>query len=95
MKNSKCFKTEREAEIKRKKFKKYKNTKNYRWVTQGNCLVRIKNKMTNISCEKIRAFISDEEKGIRDYKESGLNRLAKDETRHRDFLKKLERQKCK
>lgn len=35
------FDTEREAEIAKRKFVKYKPTKNFRWVVQGNSLVRI------------------------------------------------------
>jgi hypothetical protein len=35
------FNTEREAENSKRKFKKYKSTKKYRWVVQGNALVRI------------------------------------------------------
>ncbi|MBU0893904.1 MAG: hypothetical protein KKB88_00505 [Nanoarchaeota archaeon] len=48
-----------------------------------------------LTCEKIRAFIVDEEKGIKEYSDVGLNRLARDETNHREFLKKLEKQRCK
>jgi len=35
------FNTEREAEKAKRKFKKYKSTKSYRWVVQGNTLVKI------------------------------------------------------
>ena len=33
--------TEREAEKLKGKFKKYKDTKNYKWTVQGNALIRI------------------------------------------------------
>ena len=36
-----CFKTERQAENHKRKFKKYKSTKKYNWTVQGNCLVRV------------------------------------------------------
>jgi len=36
------FKTERKAEQSKRKYKKYKNTKNYKWTVQGNALVRIR-----------------------------------------------------
>jgi len=42
MENIRLFNTEREAEKAKRKFKKYKSTKNYRWVVQGNSLVRIR-----------------------------------------------------
>ena len=51
--------------------------------------------MTEITCEKIKAFIKDEEKGIKDYKEVGLNKLSRDESNHLKFLKGLEKKKCK
>lgn len=51
--------------------------------------------MEKLTCEKIRAFISDEEKGIKDYKDVGLNKLSRDESGHREFLIKLAKQKCK
>jgi len=35
------FKTERDAEKSRRKYKKYNATRNYKWVVQGNALVRI------------------------------------------------------
>ena len=38
------FNTERQAEQAKKKFSKYKPTKNYRWVVQGNALVKIAKK---------------------------------------------------
>jgi hypothetical protein len=42
MVNTKCFNTERQAERAKRKYKKYKPTKNNKWTVQGNCLVRIK-----------------------------------------------------
>jgi len=36
------FDTEREAEQAKRKFKKYKSTKNYTWQVQGNALVRVR-----------------------------------------------------
>jgi hypothetical protein len=36
------FNTERQAEKAKSKFKKYKSTKNFRWVVQGNSLVKIR-----------------------------------------------------
>jgi hypothetical protein len=51
--------------------------------------------MTKLTCEKIREFIKDEEKGIKDYKDTGLNKLAKDEAGHKQFLEKLAKQRCK
>ncbi len=41
----KYFKTEREAEKSKRKYKKYKSTKNFKWVVQGNALVRIAKRM--------------------------------------------------
>ena len=41
-KNAVYFDTERKAETAKRKFKKYNSTKCYRWVVQGNSLVRIK-----------------------------------------------------
>jgi hypothetical protein len=35
------FNTEKEAERAKRKFKKYNSTKRYKWVVQGNTLVRI------------------------------------------------------
>ena len=40
----KHYNTEREAEKAKRKFKKYKDTKNYKWKVQGNSLVRIRKK---------------------------------------------------
>ena len=36
------FNTERQAEKAKRRFKKYKSTKNHEWTVQGNCLVRIR-----------------------------------------------------
>lgn len=36
------FDTERQAELAKRKFKKYKPSKNFRWVVQGNALVKIR-----------------------------------------------------
>ena len=44
VKTIKYFNTEREAEKAKRKFKKYKSTKNNKWTVQGNSLVRIKKK---------------------------------------------------
>ena len=38
----KFFDTERQAERAKRRFKKYKTTKNYQWTIQGNSLVRIR-----------------------------------------------------
>ncbi len=38
----KHFKTQREAEKSKRKYKKYKNGKTYKWVVQGNSLVKIR-----------------------------------------------------
>tara|TARA_R100001530_G_C4208609_1_gene126756 strand:+ start:369 stop:524 length:156 start_codon:yes stop_codon:yes gene_type:complete len=38
------FNTERDAEKAKRKFKKYKATKNYKWAVQGNALVRVRRK---------------------------------------------------
>lgn len=46
MKNKRFFNTERQAEIAKKKYKKYKDTRNYKWTIQGNCLVRIPKQKT-------------------------------------------------
>ncbi len=35
------FDTERDAERSRRKYKKYKATRDYKWVVQGNSLVRV------------------------------------------------------
>lgn len=49
--------------------------------------------MERLSCEKIMEMIKDEEKGIEEYEKYGLNKLAKEESKHKKFLKKLLR-KC-
>lgn len=36
------FDTERQAERAKRKYQKYKSTKNYSWSVQGNSLVRVK-----------------------------------------------------
>ena len=38
------FDTERKAEQAKRKYKKYKSTRNWRWVVQGNSLVKIAKK---------------------------------------------------
>lgn len=38
------FNTERQAESAKRKFKKYKSTKNHKWTVQGNSLIRINKK---------------------------------------------------
>ena len=40
-----------------------------------------------LTCNKIKEFIKDESKGNKDYRKYNLNNLAKDESRHKRFLK--------
>jgi hypothetical protein len=47
------------------------------------------------SCRKIKEMIVDELKGSREYRKYGFPKLAKDESRHKIFLAKIERRKCK
>jgi hypothetical protein len=42
---------------------------------------------------KIKYFIKDEKKAIKDYHKYGLHNLAKDEAKHMKFLKKKLRRK--
>jgi hypothetical protein len=49
-----------------------------------------------LTCEKIKAFVVDEEKGIRDYKAVGLDKLSHDESGHKKFLEdKSKKMGCK
>lgn len=48
--------------------------------------------MTRLTKKKLRYFIKDEKKSVKEYRKYGLSRLAKDEAKHRRFLiKKLQR----
>jgi hypothetical protein len=40
-----------------------------------------------LSNEKLKELIADEEKGYAEYKSLGLNNLAEDESRHARFLR--------
>jgi hypothetical protein len=44
--------------------------------------------MKKLNCSKIREFIRDETIGAKDYISYGLPNLARDEKRHKIFLKK-------
>jgi hypothetical protein len=45
--------------------------------------------MVKLTQHKLKYFIGDERKAIKEYKKYGLKRLARDEARHLHFLKKL------
>jgi len=47
-----------------------------------------------LTCNKIKEFIRDEEKGVKDYKEFELNSLANDEYKHSKFLKNKYKKEC-
>ena len=50
--------------------------------------------MSKLTKKKLRYFIADEKKAVKEYRKYGLGNLAKDEAKHRKFLmKKLK--KCK
>lgn len=53
MENVVYFNTEREAETSLRKYKKYKPTSNYRWVVQGNALVRIPRERYDFSSREL------------------------------------------
>jgi len=53
--------------------------------------------MTKLTRKKVKYFISDERKAVKEYRKYGLPNLARDEAKHRRFLvKKLKRmsRKC-
>ena len=44
MKRIRYFNAEKQAEKAKRKYSKYKSTKNYKWTIQGNTLTRIRRK---------------------------------------------------
>jgi hypothetical protein len=48
-----------------------------------------------LTCKKIKYYKADEKKASKEYKELGLDKLAKDEKSHYNYFKKLEKEKCK
>jgi rubrerythrin len=51
--------------------------------------------MTKISKKMLKYFIKDEKKAVKEYRKYGLDRLARDEARHRKFLIKKLKEKLK
>jgi|GEM_PF-6117681 len=47
-----------------------------------------------IPCKKLKEFIQDESKGSLEYKKYGLNSLAKDERKHKLYLRRIIRREC-
>lgn len=51
--------------------------------------------MKKLSCSKINELIKDEEMGVREYRKVGLTKIANQEQKHLNYLKKLKRKnKC-
>lgn len=44
--------------------------------------------MAKLTKKKIKYFIADEKKAVKEYRKYGLGNLARDEARHRKFLMK-------
>jgi hypothetical protein len=52
--------------------------------------------MKDLSCEKMKAYLEDENKGSQNYKNDGINHLARDESGHAKFWEeKLKKKGCK
>lgn len=47
-----------------------------------------------IPCKTLKSMIKDEEKGAKEYDSFGLKALAKDERKHKRYLKKMYAKKC-
>ena len=47
-----------------------------------------------IPCKKLKEFIQDESKGSLEYKKFGLNRLSKDERKHKLYLMRIIKKQC-
>ncbi len=42
-----------------------------------------------LTCDKVKEFIKDEEMAAKEYEELGLDKLAEDERSHAEFFKKV------
>lgn len=48
-----------------------------------------------LTCSKINELIKDEEMGVSEYRKAGLTKIANQEQKHLNYLKKLKKQrKC-
>lgn len=50
--------------------------------------------MSKLTCNKVKEFIKDEKMGNREYRKYNLTNLAKDESKHKRFLLKKEKEIC-
>lgn len=53
---------------------------------------KLKNKKT--SCKKLSYYIEDERKASKDYHKRGFHSIARDESRHAEYFKKIKMQRC-
>ena len=54
---------------------------------------KIKNK--KLTCKKVDYLIKDERKASKEYHELGFHNIARDESRHAEYFKKIKKQRCK